>query len=159
MARLTSVPIINFSTINDFQTAGQWTIRASDPQTLYYQLFDLDNQNTSSPAAYAPLNGGFFNAAIATAPQRYMAGVGSSNQPFTMTVTFPSLSLGSAFTFTATPDPNDSSVWSFSIPGYAISAYAPASGNVTFTLTQGIVTWTWTTTNMLAVEMTNSGSC
>ena len=159
MPRLTSIPIINFSNINDFQTNSQWTIRASDPQTLYFQLFDLDNQNTASPASYFPLNGGFFNAAIATAPQRYIAGVGASNQPFSMTVTFPSLSPATTFTFTATPDPNDASVWSFNIPGYAIAAYAPASGNVVFTLTQGIVTWTWTATNILAVEMTNSGSC
>jgi hypothetical protein len=157
--RLTSQAIINFSNINDFQTASQWTIRASDPNTLYYQLFDLDNQNTASPASFFPLNGGFFNAAIQTAPQRYLAGVGSSNQPFTMTVTFPSLNVGNTLTFVATPNPNDSSVWSFSIPGYANVGVAPSSGNVVFTLTQGINTWTWTVINMLAVEMTNCGSC
>ena len=157
--RLTSQAIINFSNINDFQTASQWTIRASDPNILYYQLFDLDNQNTASPASFFPLNGGFFNAAIQTAPQRYLAGVGSSNQPFTMTVTFPSLNVGNTLTFVATPNPNDASVWSFSIPGYANVGVAPSSGNVIFTLTQGINTWTWTVINMLAVEMTNCGSC
>lgn len=157
--RLTSVPIINFSTINDFQTASQWTIRATDPQTLYFQLFDLDNQNTASPASFFPLNGGFFNAAIQTAPQRYMAGVGSANQPASMTVTFPSLNAGNTLKYTATVDPNDSSVWSFSLPGYTNAGTAPSSGNVIFSLTQGINTYTWVVQNMLSVEMTNQGCC
>ena len=156
MPRLTSVPIINFSNINDFQETSQWIIRASDPQTLYFQLFDLANVNTSP---YAPLNSGFFNAAIATIPQRYIAGVGMSNQPVVMTVTFPSLDAGNAFTFTATQDPNDGSVFSITMPGYANLAYAPSSGNVIFSLTQGTTTWTWTVVNMLAVEMTNQGCC
>jgi hypothetical protein len=62
-------------------------------------------------------------------------------------------------TFTATPDPNDASVWSFSLPGYTNAAIAPASGNVMFSLTQGLTTWTWTVVNMVAVEMTNQGCC
>lgn len=156
MPRLTSQPIKNFSNINDFQEASQWTIRASDPQTLYFQLFDLDNVNTSP---FAALNSGFFNAAIQSAPQRYIAGVGVSNQPVVMKVTFPSLNAGNTFTFTATQDPNDGSVFSINLPGYANTAYAPSSGNVMFSLTQGTTTWTWTVINMLAVEMTNQGSC
>jgi len=148
--RLTSVPIINFSNINDFQETSQWTIRASDPNTLYYQLFDLDNI-TSTQAPFSALNGGFFNAAIQNYPQRYIAGVGTSNQPISMTITFPSLSIGKTLTYTGTPDPNDASVWSFNIPGYANVGYGPSSGNVIFTLTQGI--------NMLAVEQTNQGCC
>jgi hypothetical protein len=154
--RLTSQALINFSTINDFQNASQWTIRATDPNTLYYQLFDLDN--VSQPP-YVPMNSGFFNAAIQTSPQRYIAGVGSSNQPFSMTVTFPSLDPNNTLTFTATPNPYDGSVWSFSLPGYASAAVAPASGNVMFSLTQGTVTVTWTVVNMIAVEMINQGSC
>ena len=159
MPRLTSVPIINFANINDFQTASQWTIRATDPQSLYFQLFDLDNSNTSSPAPYFPLNGGFFNAAIQTAPQRYVAGVGAGNQPVVMTVIFPSLDGRSTLKFTATQDPNDGSVFSIALPGYASVGAAPASGNVMFSLTQGTTTWTWTVTNMIAVEMTNQGCC
>lgn len=159
MPRLTSVPIINFASINDFQTASQWTIRATDQQTLYFQLFDLDNQNTASPASYFPLNGGFFNAAIQTAPQRYIAGVGSSSQPVVMTVTFPSLDPSLTFTYTATQDPNDNSVFSLALPGYINAGRAPASGNVNFSLTQGTVTWTWTVQNMVAAEVANSGCC
>jgi len=154
--RLTSTPIINFSTINDFQNASQWTIRATDPNTLYYQLFDLDN--VSQPP-YVPMNSGFFNAAIQTSPQRYIAGIGASNQPAVMTVTFPSLDPTRTLTYTATSDPNDASVWSITLPGYAIAAVAPASGNVIFSLTQGTKTVTWTVINMVAVEMTNQGSC
>ena len=156
MPRLTSQALINFSTINDFQNASQWTIRASDPNTLYFQLFDLDN--VSKPP-YVAMNSGFFNAAIQTSPQRYIAGVGVSNQPISMTVTFPSLSPANTFTYTATPNPNDASVWSINIPGYASAAQSPASGNVIFSLTQDTSTWTWTVINMVAVEMTNMGSC
>jgi hypothetical protein len=155
--RLTSEAIINFSTINDFQTASQWTIRATDPNTLYYQLFDLDNTTNVSP--YSPLNSGFFNAAITTLPQRYIAGVGTSNQPFSMTVTFPSLDPNNTLTFTATPNPYDGSVWSITLPGYTNTAMAPASGNVMFSLTQGLNTVTWTVVNMVAVEFTNQGCC
>lgn len=154
--RLTSQAIIKFSSINDFATSGQWTIRATDPNTLYFQLFDLDNVSVSP---YAPLNSGFFNAAIQSSPQRYIAGVGSSNQPFSMTVTFPSLDPQNVLSYVATPDPNDASVWSIVLPGYANAAVAPSSGNVIFSLTQGAQTWTWTTSNMVAVEMTNQGSC
>lgn len=154
--RLTSQSIINFSTINDFQVSGQWTIRATDPNTLYYQLFDLDNMSTTP---FSPLNSGFFNAAIQTSPQRYIAGVGSSNQPFVMTVTFPSLDPRKMLTFDGTPDPNDASVWSITLPGYSNTALAPASGNVIFSLTQGTKTVTWVVTNMLSAEMTNQGSC
>ena len=154
--RLTSQPIINFCDINDFQTGSQWTIRATDPQTLYFQLFDLDNM---SQPPYVALNSGFFNAAIQTSPQRYIAGVGVDNQPFSMTVTFPSLDPTKTFTFAATPDPNDASVWSIDLPGYSSSAVAPASGNVMFSLTQGTKTVTWTVVNMVAVEMTNQGCC
>ena len=157
--RLTSVPIINFADINDFQTSSQWTIRATDPNILYFQLFDLDNQNTASPASFFPLNGGFFNAAIQTAPQRFIAGVGSSNQPVVMTVTFPSLDPSLTFTYTATQDPNDGSVFSITLPGYNSAGRAPASGNVMFSLTMGILTWNWTAQNMVAVESFNSGSC
>lgn len=156
--RLTSTAIINFSNINDFQEASQWTIRASDPNTLYYQLFDLDNMTTSS-SPYLPLNGGFFNAAIQSFPQRYIAGVGVSNQPFSMTVTFPSLNVGSTIVLIATPDPDDASVWSVSLPGYTNTGTSPSSGNVIFSLTQGLNVYTWVVKNMIAVEMTNQGSC
>jgi hypothetical protein len=154
--RLTSVPIINLCSINDFQTASQWTIRATDPQTLYFQLYDLDNVDTVPYSA--PFNGGFFGI-NQTVPQRYIAGVGSSNQPVFMTVTFPSLNAGNTITFTAVQDPNDGSVFSITLPGYSNIAYAPSSGNVYFSLTQGTTTVTWVVMNMIAVEMTNQGCC
>jgi hypothetical protein len=155
--RLTSAPIINFSNINDFQLAGgQWTIRATDPQTLYFQLFDLDNVDTVPYSA--PYNFGFFGI-NQTIPQRFIAGVGVSNQPVTMVVTFPSLNAGGTLNFTATQDPYDGSVFSIYLPGYTNVGSAPASGNVTFTLTMGLNTYTWTVQNMIAVENTNTGCC
>jgi hypothetical protein len=105
------------------------------------------------------MNSGFFNAAIQTSPQRYIAGVGVSNQPVVMTVTFPSLDPTKTFTFTAVQDPNDGSVFSIILPGYSSAAVAPAGGNVMFSLTQGTKVVTWTVINMVAVEMLNQGSC
>ena len=156
--RLTSVPLKKFSNINDFQYTSQWSIRATDPQTLYFQTADLDN--TSSPSG-SPMNSGFFGfpgPSTATA-QRYIPGVGGSNQPVVMTVTFPSLDPSLALTYTATQNPNDGSVFSIVLPGYAAAGSAPASGNVQFSLTQNTTTLTWTVQNMLSVETLNSGSC
>lgn len=156
MPRLTSQPIINFSNINDFQTASEWTIRATDPQTLYFELFDLNNVDYVPYSA--PWNGGFFGI-NQSVPQRYIAGVGSANQPVVMVVTFPSLNAGGTLSFTATQDPDDGSVFSINLPGYSNIGSAPSSGNVMFSLTQGTNVMTWVVTNMIAVEMTNQGSC
>lgn len=155
--RLTSAPIINFSTINDFQMAnGQWTIRATDPNTLYFQLFDLNNTNTVPYSA--PYNFGFFgiNQVI---PQRFIAGVGSGNQPVVMLVTFPSLDPSLTQAYTATQDSNDGSVFSIVLPGFTSIGSAPASGNVNFSLTMGTKTYTWVVQNMISTEVANSGSC
>lgn len=154
--RLTSVPIINFANINDFQTASQWTVRATDPQTLYFQLFDLDNVDTVPYSA--PFNFGFFGI-NQTNPQRFMAGIDSGTQPVVMTVTFPSLDPSLSFTYTATQDPNDKSVFSIVLPGYISAGVAPASGNVQFSLTMGTKTYNWVVQNMIAVEVLNSGCC
>jgi hypothetical protein len=97
-------------------------------------LFDLDNVDTVPYSA--PYNYGFFGI-NQTIPQRFIAGVGSSNQPVTMVVTFPSLNAGGTLNFTATQDPNDGSVFSIYLPGYTNVGSAPASGHVTFTLTMG----------------------
>ena len=153
--RITSLAIKNFSNINDFATSAQWIIRASDPNTLYFQLYDLDNVE---PIPYAPMNGGFFGG-LQNTPQRYIAGVGTNNQPVVLTVTFPSLCIGKTLIFTATQDPNDGSVFSISLPGYTNTALAPSSGNVIFNLTQGINTVTWVVRDMLAIEVTNQGCC
>lgn len=136
--------------------ASQWTIRATDPATLYFQLYDLDNVDTIPYSA--PYNGGFFGI-NQTVPQRFIAGVGSSNQPVVMTVTFPSLNAGATLNFTATQDPNDGSVFSIQLPGYTNVGMAPASGNVMFSLTMGLNTYTWTVQNMIAVEFANQGCC
>jgi hypothetical protein len=155
---LSSEAIQTFNSINNFQTASQWTIRAGDPNTLYYQLVDLDN--LSSPMG-SPVNSGFFGFAGPTTetPQRFIAGVGSSNQPASMIVTFQSLDPGQVIAVMATQDPNDGSVWSFMLSGSQTSMMAPGSGNVQFSLTMGINTYTWSVMNMIAVQLLNSGCC
>lgn len=135
---------------------GQWTIRATDPNTLYFQLFDLDNASTTPYSA--PYNFGFFGI-NQVAYQRYIPGIGSSNVPVVMVVTFPSLDPANVITVTATQDPNDGSVFSIDLPGYTSLGLAPASGNVNFSLTEGIKTRTWVVQNMIGTEIANSGSC
>lgn len=130
--RLSAVPIITWCNVNDFTTGNQWIIRQGDPNTLYYQLVDLDHNSS-----------------------RYIAGVGTANQPASMTVTFSSIDDDQIVQIPATQDPNDGSIWAFNIsPTQHIFG-----GNVKFSLTEGSATRTFFVMNMMAVENTNNPGC
>ena len=130
--RLTATPITNYQNTNAFITGSEWTIRAGDPNTLYFQLIDLDSSKL-----------------------RHMTGVGSSNQPVVVTATFPSIDDTQVITVSCTVDPNDSSI--FSIP--LTSSQSPASGNVQFSVSEGGVARKFSVQNMIAVEQLNMGCC
>lgn len=132
--RLSAVPLINFSNINSFMSANEWTIRAGDPNTLYFQLIDLDSCSGNL---------------------RHMTGVGSGNQPVIVTVTFPSIDDTQVITVTATVDPNDASVFSIALTNLQI----PGSGNVFFSVSEGGVVRQFSVMNMIAVEQINQGCC
>lgn len=131
--RLSAKAVVNFANVNNFQTENQWFIRAGEPNTLYFQLVDLDQ-----------------------AALRYLAGIGSSNQPFQVTVTFPSIDNAKKFSVIATQaDTNDSSLWAVSLSSVQI----PASGNVQFSVAQGTTIRNFNVLNFLSVEYpTNDGS-
>jgi hypothetical protein len=153
--RLSASPIKNFSNINDFQYSSQWTIRATDPNTLYFQLVDLDK--TSGTTSSAPL--GSFMSLPQSMPQRYIAGIGVPNQPTSIVVTFPSLDPTQTLTASATQNPNDGSIWSLSLAGSVIASQAPSSGNVQFAVTEGSTVRYFSVMGMIAVETLNNGSC
>ena len=150
--RLSCVSIKNFSNINDFQYSSQWTIRATDPNTLYFQVVDLD-KTTGLPNS-APVNAGF-GGVMSSYPQRYISGIGGSNQPASVTVTFPSLDPTQTVVVSATQDSNDGSIWNVLLSGII----SPSSGNVQFQITEGSTTRVFSVPNMISVEQLNAGSC
>ncbi len=158
--RISAKALVNYTDVNHFSYVDQWQVRAGDPNTLYFQLVDLDQ-------------GGL----------RYMPGVGVSNQPFSVTVTFPTnaaalntfnndtnggfIPFGSTLTFPVTDpaqvfqvsavqaDPNDPSVWKIALSQVQV----PNSGNVQFALLEGTNLRRFFVTNMIQVEQLNSGMC
>lgn len=158
--RISAKAVLNYTDINHFVYGNQWIVRAGDPNTLYFQLVDLDQ-----------------------AGLRYMTGVGSANQPVTVTVTFPTnaavlstynadtnggfIPFGTTLAFPQT-DPaqvftvtasqastSDPSLWSISLGPVQI----PNSGNVQFTVMEGTNVRRFFVTNMISVDHLNSGSC
>ncbi len=132
--RLSAYLIKNYANINQFAFESQWQIRAGDPNTLYFQLVDLDQDGL-----------------------RYLAGIGLSNQPFGVTVKFPSIDDALEINATAVQaDAADPSVWKVNIA----STQQPNAGNVIFSVTEGSDTRTFKLTNALQVEFPgNDGSC
>jgi len=135
MARLSAKPVTNFQNINSFDYAPQWTVRAGDQTTLYFQLVNLD----SCPS---------------DCPQRYIAGLGASNMPVQVRVTFPSIDNNSVFTLVASQDPNDGSVFSVVIPYTS----TPQTGNVRFVVYEGNNVKNFSVLQMVVVEYPNDGS-
>lgn len=132
MAKLSAKTLINFQNVNSYTTANQWTVRSGDTSTvLYFQLVDLDQ-----------------------AGLRYMAGVGASNQPTQVQVTFPSIDDTEKFTLIATQQTYDDSIFSVTIP----QTNTPQSGNVFFTVYQGNNINSFMVIQMLVVEFLNEGS-
>jgi len=130
--RLYSKAIINWCDVNMYTTGNQWSIRAGDPNTLYFQLIDLDQNGL-----------------------RYVAGVGTANQPASMLVTFMSIDQSNVIQIAAQQDPNDGSIWSVPIS----PAQVLFGGNVQFQLTQANMVRNWIVTAMLCVEYpVNCGS-
>lgn len=131
--RLSASPIINFCDINDFTFGNQWIVRDGDPITLYFQLIDLDQNNL-----------------------RYLPGIGVSNQPYSVQVTFPSIDDTKVVTATAIQvDPADNSIWKIVLgPSQQVN-----TGNVQFAVFEGSSIRRFNVMNMLNVEFLNNGSC
>lgn len=156
--RLSANPIINFYGVNAFSYITQWTVRAGDPNTLYFQVVDLD-QSIIGNISGAALVGGFFNipSGVAFTPGlRYMVGAGLSNQPASIQVVFPSIDNAKVINATAVQaDPDDKSIWKVTIP----PSQSPNSGNVQFTIFEGTSIRRFSVVNLISVEAINNGSC
>jgi len=164
MALLSAKPIISWSNVNMFMYGNQWIVNSGDSLMLYFQIIDTNQ-------AIASLNssnvfGGFvgFGSPFTgvtgvgtTAGTRYLLGIGSPNNPYSVQVTFPSIDSNQVLTVNATQaDPADSSIWVVSIP----ANQQIAGGNVQFTVTQGNNISRFNVTNMLDVIFPgNVGMC
>lgn len=168
MPLLSIKPIINFCSVNLFTWANQWIINNGDPQMLYFQLVDTSQAVPSNGAVGfglfygTPFTGvtGVGPTGInttATAGTRYLLGVGSSQNPYGVQVTFPSIDSNQVITVNAVQaDPHDSSIWYVSIP----ANQAIAGGNVQFAVTQGNSIMRFNVTNVLDVIFPGSvGGC
>jgi len=157
--KLSAVALLNYQNTNNFAYANQWVIQSGDGVTLYFQVVDLDQ---------GPYNviGGYYNYSFGFGPvtqtltgstgNRYMVGVGSSNQPDAIRVTFPSIDSANVIQVFATQaDPNDSSIWSINLSPTQI----PATGNVQFTIYEGNNVRNFSVMDMLDVVSLNNGSC
>lgn len=131
--RLSAKAITTFGTINALNFGNEWTVRAGDPNTLYFQLVDLDQDGL-----------------------RYLAGVGGGNTPASVQVTFPALDDIQVLSIAATQDANDKSIWSVVL----LPSQTPRSGNVQFAVTEGANVRRFNVLNLMSVEYPLSdGSC
>lgn len=128
--RLSARPIINYSDINHFRFASEWSIRQDEPNTLYFQVVDLDQELL-----------------------RYL----SSDAAYTASVIFPSANAdGSDLTKSALQvSALDRSILSVSL----LSTEVPRTGNVRFEFTENGVTRRFTLLQGIVVEKTNEGGC
>ena len=131
MPRLSAKPIVNFQNINSFKYANQWVIQAGNSSTLYFQLVDLDQCNL-----------------------RYLAGIGTQNQPTAVRVFFPSIDCSQALSLLAVQNPDDNSIWSVSIP----ATNTPQTGAVKFMLFEGNAQTNFQVQQALVVEYGNDGN-
>lgn len=153
--RLSAKPIVNWGNVNQYAFGNQWTIRAGDPNTLYFQILDVDQAIQGNGPGFGVVFSGITPVGT-VAGLRYLLGIGGSNQPYGIKVTFQSIDNSKVVTIIAVQaDANDSSIWKINIP-----ANQPISGgNVQFQLTEGSSVRSFSVTNMLSVEQLNNGSC
>ena len=153
--RLSAKPIIVWNSVNSYVFGNQWVINQGDPNTLYFQIFDADQSTQGSSQTSNIFSG--ITALGSTAGLRYLVGIGSSNQPYEVSVTFPSIDDSKVLTLNATQaDPNDSSIWKITItPSMTISG-----GNVEFSITENNNIRRFNVINMINILYpTSNGMC
>lgn len=153
--RFSAKPIITWNGVNSYVFGNQWVVNQGDPLTLYFQVFDADQATQGSSQGSAVFTG--ITPLGSTAGLRYLVGVGSSNQPYQVSVTFPSIDDSKVLTLIATQaDLNDSSIWQVTLtPSMVISG-----GNVQFSIQEGNKTRRFNVINMINVEYpTSNGMC
>lgn len=154
--RLSARPLLNYVNVNNFSYGNQWLIRAGDPNTLYFQVVDLDQGPQNVIGRVDPIFGAS-GALSGNVGLRYMVGVGlTSPATSAITVTFPSIDDTAVIALPAVQDPNDKSIWSVTLG----PNQKPGSGNVQFAVAEGNSIRRFSALNLLGVEdATNDGSC
>jgi len=134
---------------------NQWTVNQGDPNTLYFQVLDSNQAIQGNNQGYGIFSG--ITPLGTTAGLRYLLGIGTQNQPYGITVTFPSLDNDQVITATAVQaDANDSSIWKVTTSANQILA----GGAVQFAVQEGNTIRRFSVLNMLAVlDPTDDGSC
>lgn len=127
--RLYAKPIKNYANINQFDYASEWTIRQGEPNTLYFQLVDLDQESL-----------------------RYL----SSDAGVSVQVTFPAVNSVNIISKQAAQVSSlDRSIWAVSL----LSTEIPSSGNVQVSVTESGMTRRFSLLQGLIVESLNEGGC
>ena len=127
--RLSAQTLKNFQNINSFQKASEWTIRLDEPNTLYFQLIDADQEGL-----------------------RYIP-TGSSPA---VQVVFPAVNQANTITKSAVAvSALDGSLWKVDLS----DTEKPGSGNVQFIVTEGGVSRRFVVLQGLVVELFNQGGC
>lgn len=127
--RLSAKIIKNFANVNQFSYANEWQIRQGEPNTLYFQLVDLDQDGLR----HMPLD-----------------------PAASVQVIFPSVNTSAVVTKVASQASNlDGSLWQVSL----LDSEKVYSGNVQFRLTENGVTRSFYVMDALKVEMLNEGGC
>jgi hypothetical protein len=146
--------IKSFNSLNSF-TFGDWAIRANEPNTLFLQLVDLDQEpcqvknTTSWPGqAQSPCPNAL----------RYIPGQGVGATPVVVTVIFPALGCNSAaLTIVATAvSASDASLYKVDLTALQV----PGSGNVIFSVQEGSVTRKFFVMDGISVlDVSSLGQC
>lgn len=128
--RLSAKIIKNYCGNNMFAYANEWTIRANEPNVLYFQIVDLDQDGL-----------------------RYM----SQASPLQVNVMFPSIDSANVINAPAIQaHADDKSIWKVTLGASQI----PASGNVVFQISENGVIRKFSVLNAIQVEFPGSdGSC
>jgi len=127
--RLSCKPLISFANINQFVAATEWVIRKGEPNSLYFQLVDLDQ-------------GGL----------RYMP----TDASYGVVVTFPALNTAGTIVRTAVQaSVLDRSIWRVDL----LSTDVPSSGNVWVAVSEAGVVRRFSLLDGLRVEDINNGGC
>lgn len=132
--KLSAKAITTFNGVNSFNYGNQWSIRSGEPNTLYFQVVDLDQDKL-----------------------RYLVGQGVGNTPANIDVTFPSIDDDAVITVAAVQiDAADTSLWKIDLTDVQV----PASGNVLFAITEGAKTRRFSALAFISVENTaGAGDC
>lgn len=140
--RLSAKPLKNVANINSWKYSNQWFVAEGQPNSLYLQVVDLENDISLKQA----------NGAFPDMPIRYI----SSATVLSVEVQFDSVDDAEILTIAATqPFLNDKSIWKVDLS----STQIPSNGNVKVTITEDGINRSFIMMNIVSVDSLEIGSC